>query len=165
MDPVFAIVIDIVLVFLLIVVVFWSWFKRRMKWIVRWLGIFFVFLVLSFCYLVNDLFSYHWPKIADSAKVRHEATVLWQMANLPRFGPPWNPLEAYDRTVIPKQDWPEGIADLHPKQVVVMKDHVKVVTDWTGRGGNRAWGYRIYTDGVQRRDGGIEKWQIEDEQR
>ena len=150
----------VILIGLILIVAFWPKFKTSVKWSILGAAAFLILLVL---YIINDALSYHWPVIADAVKIRHEATVLWQMANLPKFGPPWNPLETYDRIEISKQDWPEGIAALHPKQVVVVKDYVIVVTASTGRGGNQAWGYKIYIDGVHRRDGGIEKWNTDGE--
>lgn len=154
-------VLIIPFVVLILIVAFWPKFGTGTKWCILGSA---ASVILIAWYLLNEAFSYHWPKIVDSTKLRHEASAVWQTAHLPRFGPPWNPSYLDDRILIPKQEWPESIADLHPKAVHAGKDFVSVMTDGTGRSGPQAWGYYIYIDGVQRKDGGIEKWHLQDEQ-
>lgn len=83
-----------------------------------------------------------WPKIADPARVRHEATVLCQAG--------------YDGPV-PQDAWPETIAALRPRMVVASNQSVNVIIS---AGGISAlpWGYIIWPDTVSRADGGIMKY-------
>ncbi len=102
-------------------------------------------IILAFAAIAYWLFLItgpQWPPIADPAKLRQEASLL---------------CEAGYSGEVPKAEWPESIAALHPRAVFANRERVRVMISSEGTTA-LPYGYEVYPDNVQRPGGGIEKY-------
>lgn len=120
-----------------------QWVEFALQECLRFFGVLFL-IILLLAGWVYYLLSPSWPRIADRAVLRHEATLLYQNHSKPEGE-------------VGATEWPPSIATLHPRRVFKVDKKIIVMISAGGTTG-LSWGFYIWPEGVDRPDGGITKY-------